>query len=364
MSTKGYYSSNLLLTPFPHQATYGYWLSPSAEFAGKTERLEVSGKATLDFVDYYGGEPNRFTNIFLPLSVRYRTETDDMGFTGGFTRDNTLMGELRTTGLVLQFTQRNLWTANPTWTRKLTETVAIQGAVQFSNATYDNGLRLGLVDYQVIGGSLGLLYHMTERNDIQVSGTYGNFQTSNAPFGLRVNFPGAMMSATHAFTETLKATTYVGRRFLHSATHIDGVERTSSGAVWVYGADLTQQFERASLQFSVTRDILPSGFGILLRTDRAGVRATYNLSETLTVSLDTFGYLTTGASPRANGGTISDTRLVTSTPGITWKFSEWWSLDASYTYQWFDMKNFPQPVMANTMMVMLTYYPPKLAFSY
>ena len=32
-----------------------------------------------------------FTNLFLPLTLRYKTETDLLGFTGGFTRDNTLM---------------------------------------------------------------------------------------------------------------------------------------------------------------------------------------------------------------------------------------------------------------------------------
>jgi beta-glucanase (GH16 family) len=56
MSTKAYYNDNLLLTPLPHDSTYGYWISPAVEFSGKTERLEVSGKAALDFVDYYGGE--------------------------------------------------------------------------------------------------------------------------------------------------------------------------------------------------------------------------------------------------------------------------------------------------------------------
>ena len=59
MSTKGVYNDNLLLTPLPTDSTYGYWISPAVEFAGKTERLEVSSKAALDFVDYYGGEPNR-----------------------------------------------------------------------------------------------------------------------------------------------------------------------------------------------------------------------------------------------------------------------------------------------------------------
>ena len=103
MSTKAYFNDNLLLTPLPHDPTYGYWVSPGVEFAGKTERLEVSSRAALDFVDYYGGEPSRFTNVFLPLRMKYRTERDEWGFTGGFTRDNTLMGELLATGLVLQF---------------------------------------------------------------------------------------------------------------------------------------------------------------------------------------------------------------------------------------------------------------------
>ena len=69
-------------------------MSPAAEFAGKTERLEVSGRVAADFVSYYGGQESRFTNLFLPLTLRYKTETDLLGFTGGFTRDNTLMGEL------------------------------------------------------------------------------------------------------------------------------------------------------------------------------------------------------------------------------------------------------------------------------
>ena len=143
LSMKGYYNDNLLLTPLPHDATYGYWISPAAEFAGRTERLDVSGKAALDFVDYYGGQQTRFTNVFLPLKLNYRTEKDQFGFTGGFTRDNTLMGELLATGLVLQFTQRNLWDVNPSWTRNITEKLAFQGTFQFTDASYQDGLQLG-----------------------------------------------------------------------------------------------------------------------------------------------------------------------------------------------------------------------------
>ena len=363
MSTKAYYNDNLLLTPLPHDPTYGYWISPGVEFAGKTERLEVSGKTALDFVDYYGGEPNRFTNVFLPLTMKYRTERDELGFTGGFTRDNTLMGELLTTGVVLRFTQRNLWNLNPTWTRMITEKFGFQGTFQFSDASYQDGLRLGLVDYQVYGGSAGFVYHVTERDDVQIAGTYTNFHTTNAPFGLRASYPGAMLSVTHNFTESLKTTAYGGPRFVSSTTEVGGFSQKTNDTIWVYGASLTQQFERASLQLTLSREIFPSGFGLLLQTDRIGALTSYNLTDTLTASLDASGYIVSGATSQARGGTLSEQRLFYLTPKLAWHLSEWWRAEASYSYRWRDVDTFSEPIISNMLMIMLTYYPPKLAIS-
>lgn len=363
MSTKGIYNDNLLMTPLPHDPTYGYWISPAVEFAGKTERLEVSSKAALDFVDYYGGEPNRFTNVLLPLTLKYRTERDEWGFSGGFTRDNTLMGELLTTGVVLRFTQRNLWNLNPSWTRMITEKFGFQGTFQFSDASYQDGLRLGLVDYQVYGGSAGFLFHMTERDDVQLAATYTNFHTSNAPFGLRAYYPGAMLSITHSFTEGLKATAYGGPRFVNSTNQLGGFSQKTDDTIWIYGGSLTQQFERASMQLSLSRDIFPSGFGLLIQTDRIGAVTSYNLTDTVTASLDASGYIVSGLTNQAGGGKLPEQRLFYVTPKLAWHFSEWWRAEASYAYRWRDVDTFVEPVTSNMLMLMLTYYPPKLAIS-
>ena len=363
MSTKAYFNDNLLLTPLPHDPTYGYWISPGAEFAGKTERLEVSGKAALDFVDYYGGEATRFTNVFLPITARYRTERDEFGFTGGFTRDNTLMGELLTTGVVLRFTQRNLWNLNPTWTRMINEKFGLQGSFQFTDASYQDGLRLGLVNYQVYGGSAGLLYHVTERDDVQLAATYTNFHTTNAPFGLRASYPGAMLTFTHSFTEGLKATAYGGPRLVSSTTESGGFSQKTNDTIWIYGATLTQQFEKASLQLSVSRDIFPSGFGLLLQTDRLGALTSFDITDTITASLDTSGYIVSGVTNQARGGILSEQRFLYVTPKLSWHFSEWWRIEASYAYRWRDAATLDEPVTSNMLMFMLTYYPPKLTIS-
>ena len=363
IGVKGVYDSNLLLTTLPHDATYSYWVSPAAEFAGKTERLEASSRVAADFVSYYGGQESRFTNLFLPLTLRYKTETDLLGFTGGYTRDNTLMSELLTTGVVLRFTQRNQWNANPTWTRSLTEKLSVQSSLQFSDTTYENGLSLGLVDYQLFGGSGGLLYQLTEQDQIQLSGSYANFHTTNAPSPFRASFPGVSLSLTHAFTETLTGTAYGGPSFVSSTTQTVGDNIKAQSTVWLFGASLAKQFESTSVQVNVDRKIVPSGFGLLIQTDRAGVTVSHDLSETLTASLDGSAYKILGITERATGGTFPESRFFSATPMIAWKFSEWWKMELSYTYRRREADNFPDVAMSNATMFMLTYYPPKLSFS-
>ena len=363
IGVKGVYNDNLVLTPRPHNATYGFWVSPAADFSGKTERLEVSGRVAADYVSYYGGEQNNFTNIHLPVSVRYKTEKDLLGFTGGFIRDNTLISELLTTGLVLRFTQRNQWTANPSWTRSLTEKLSIQSSFQLSDTTYEDGVRLGLVDYQLLGGSGGLLYQMTEQDQIQLSGSYVNFHTTNAPLSFRASYPGVSLSLTHAFTETLTGTVYGGPRFVSSTTQTVSDNLKAQSTVWLFGASLTKRFdESTSIHVNVDRDIVPSGFGLLIQQHRAGLTVSHDLTETLAASLSGSGYLVSGITERATGGTFPENRYFSLTPQIAWKFSEWWKLELSYTYGRREAEG-SNPAMSNATMFMLTYYPPKLAFS-
>lgn len=364
IGVKGVYNDNLLLTPLPHNETSGYWVSPAAEFAGKTERLEVSSRIAADFVSYYGGEETQFTNVFLPLTLRYKTEKDLLGFSGGFIRDNTLMSELLTTGVVLRFTQRNQWTANPSWTRSITEKLSIQSSFQFNDTTYENGLSLGLVDYQLFGGSGGLLYQLTEQDQIQLAGSYINFHTTNAPEPFRAGFPGVNLSLTHAFTETLTGTAYGGPRFVSSTTQTVSDSVKAQSTVWLFGASLTKKFdEGTSIQVNMDRDIVPSGFGLLIQRDRAGLTVSHDLTETLAASFNGSGYLVSGVTEVAQGGTIPDSRYFYLTPKVAWKFSEWWKMDLSYTYGWRDIDGPLDSAMSNATMLTITYYPPKLAFS-
>jgi hypothetical protein len=147
-----------------------------------------------------------------------------------------------------------------------------------------------------------------------------------------------------------------------STTETGSDNLTAQSTVWLFGANLTKMFERASLQVKIDRDIVPSGFGLLIQRDRAGLTVSRDFSETLTASFDGSGYLVSGITQRAAGGTFPESRYFYLTPKIAWKFLEWWKLELSYTYGHREVDG-SNSAMSNATMFMLTYYPPKLALS-
>lgn len=371
LMTKGLYNSNLVLNPELKKSTYGFSVAPGAEFAGKTERLEVSGRVAAEFIGYFGAVDKQITNVFLPLKVGYKMEKDLLGFTGGLMRDNTLLNELDTTGVVLLFAQRNQWTANPTWTRSLTEKLSVQAGAQFSYTTYDASdpqfigtQALGrLVDHRVVGGSGGFLYKLTERDDLQLTGSYGEFHTFGSLVPVRASFPGVSMSVTHAFDESLSGTVYGGPKFLSSTTEVPGAgDVTRSETVWVAGARVSKQFERAEIHAAIARDLTPSGFGLLITTNRIDINGSYNVSETVTGTLEVIAARTSGTTDSATRQAFPDRHFIVFRPGISWKFHEWWAAELSYKYRWRDIEH-QQGADSHGATLMFTYYPPKLSFS-
>lgn len=359
LGVKGEYNSNLILAVAPSHSTYGHWVSPALKFAGSTERLEVDGKTAADFVNYYGGVDRSLTNLYFPVTARYRLDKDTLAFDGGFTRDNTLRGELLQTGVVLNFTQRNLWTLAPSWTHQLTERLSVRGTYSYSNAAYENGARLGLLDYEVHGSSVAMVYQLSEKNRLQVSGNYTNFSVPRAN-ALRSNIGGAQVSLTHAFTESITTTIATGPQIVSSAVQVGPGHPRDTQMVWVANGSIRKQWIDGYVELVGGREIQPSGFGLLIRTERVGLNMAKDVTETLTLSLSGQVFFASSVSSSVAPVPLPQSRYVNVTPRLTWKFGEWWSVDVAYTYGRRDLDNLDQTGIAHATTVMLTYYPPKL----
>ena len=360
LAVKGEYNSNLTLSQIPGEV-WGHWVSPSVRFAGSTERLEVSGKAAGDFVTYYGDQNRSLTNGFFPVVARYSTERDIFTLDGSFVRDNTLGTELQQTGAVLGFTQRNLLSMSPSWTRSVTENLSFQLGYQFTNATYENGRSLGLFDYEVNGGTLGVSYKLTEGNDVQLTGSYTKLDVTDA--GLKSGNAGGSLSVTHVFSEATTVTAFGGPRFLDQTQTVGDRSLSSNQLVWTFGGSIRTKWEDARASIDGGQDVNVSGLGVLLKTNRLGATVSKDLTETLTVSLAGQAFQVQALPVQGGGAQAAETRLMNVTPAVTWKLNQWWALEASYTYVDRKTDATNESFHGNSTFLKLTYNMPKLSIS-
>ncbi|OAI49824.1 hypothetical protein AYO43_00155 [Nitrospira sp. SCGC AG-212-E16] len=360
LSVKGLYNSNLLLSNGNNEV-WGQWVSPGVKFKGSTESLEVAGNVKSDFVQYYGSTDRSLTNLYFPLQASYRSDRNTFGFDGGFTRDNTLQGELLQTGLVLAFTQRNQLTAAPSWKFGITERLSWQSSYQYTNTQYEDGIRVGLVNYQVQAVNTGMTYNLGERDQLQLTGEYTSFRI---PSRMQDSmYYGAQAGWTHDFGQEMTASISGGPRFVTSTQDVSGGSLSAHETVWVYRGTLRKSFERAAIQIDGSREINPSGIGRLVETNRAGVSLSHNLTETVTASLNGSLYFVSAVVTEGPSGSFPQSRFSSISPSVSWKFSQWWTLDVAYTYGERAVEDLNQWNFSNSTFVMLTYGGPKWSVS-
>lgn len=358
MSAKSEYSSNLLLAFGSQKSTYGYWLSPATRFSGATESLQVSGRLATDFVQYFGGKNTTLVNVYSPLSVQYRDDRSTWGFNGGFTRDNTLRGELLQTGLVLAFAQRNLWSAAPTWTYNVTERVSAATSYQYQNATYDGGARTGLVGYDVHTGSETLSYKIRETDSVHITGFFTRFLAPDANDLRSYNY-GVRVGGTHAFSEHITLSASGGPQFVSNSISTRFQSFQDQRTVWLFDGKLESRHERAQVTLDIGRGIRPSGFGVVLQTDHVGATAKYELTDQIALSLSGYGALVTSVQSATLLRSFPQSRFFRVSPQVNWRVGENWTVKAGYTYSRRERHGLDQIGEAHAAMFMLTYSPPK-----
>jgi hypothetical protein len=357
ISVKGEFNDNILLTTAPHDPVYGLWTSPGAKFKGSTERLEIEGSVLADFVRYYQEEGLDITNLYFPVAARYTTEKDRLGLEGGYTRDNTLIGELQQTGVINTRRQRNQGRVKPTWSHLLAERWTFDGSYEYVDVTYDDP-GLSLFDYRMHTGTAGLSYRASEKDQVSGTGYYVDYFSPVSKIGSI--FYGAQLGWSHEFSETMSAWVTGGVRLISSTFTDQGQTRTEDDFIWVASGRVEKRFETGSLHAEIGRDIYPSGLGFLIRSDHVQVQARKDLTPTLTASVTLDGFV---IDPVISTTTIPNNRFMRIEPRLHWRTTQWLSLDVAYTYSRFEVPSVDTIATGNAVYLTLSYYPPKLAWS-
>src|SRR5258706_1349034 len=161
---RGEYDDNVNFASHPHPSVWAIKFSPDVKFSGATEALDVSGRIRVNVNRYFGENGLDTTDYITSLHSSYKTERHLLGLNIEAVRDSTLMSELSETGVVNERRQRTRVTANPTWSRSLTEATSLKATYRYDDVRYADTAGTSLIDYHEQSATVGLQSNLSERD--------------------------------------------------------------------------------------------------------------------------------------------------------------------------------------------------------
>jgi hypothetical protein len=285
--------------------------------ASEVSTLALTPRAT---VSRYSGEDALDSNDWgVNALYRHRGERLTLEVTGGLADDSTLVTELGETGFVEGNTRRRSTQASVSLTQFLSARHMLQYQIGADEVEYDRSAGTGLLGYRYPSASLRYVMSATPRLET----TFAiNAARLDAPESrLQSDTRGAQLGFRYHISERFDLEARTG----HSTT----TARGRSDAKQSFFSSLSWHDERSRFELSLSRDIEPSGRGVLVNADDLRLAFSRNLSERL--ELD--------ASVRASRREDlqfdlrrNEYRYGAASLGLSWKLDDSWTLGFAGVY--------------------------------
>ncbi|MHB1792499.1 MAG: hypothetical protein ACYCSD_08945 [Acidiferrobacteraceae bacterium] len=372
LSFRQTYYSNVLFTPFPHRGAWGERVSPWVRFSGKTEVFSVTGTARLNFRRYWGMPGLNTTDKILKLGSHYTPdERDRFGLGVNSIQDSTLLNEFSANTIVEPRRPRNLLTYNPSWTRYLSETTSLRMDYNRTRVNYQHAAGTYLIDYADQTGTMTLQHTVSEHNTLIAQVFFDKFNT--VPDNYRARTYGFTGGIDYRISESVRANANLGvsdvRSTLSSQALVclaplffgacpPGAEipvNTASqfnAKLITAQARVTKRWETSDVSLNLSRRVMPSGIGSLIRENSLGLSMSDRFSEKVTGSMTAS---VTESQYLSSVIPFSTSRYYTIAPGLAWRLTRRWTLASGVAFANDSYTGSSQSVSATAVYLTLRY---------
>jgi hypothetical protein len=299
--------------------------SESAVFAGtlaiarltEVSSLAIAPRAT---VSRYSGEDALDSNDWgVNTSYRHNGEKLLFDFSGSIADDSTLVTELGETGFVEGNTRRRSTQASMAVTQYLGPRHLLQYQVGASDIDYDQTVGTGLVGYRYPSASLLYAYTASPRLDVTVSVDAARLDAPDA--GIQSDTRGAQLGLRFRASERFDLELRSGRSNTSARGRDDSKQSFRGSLAW--------HDELSKLELSLSREVEPSGRGILVNADDLRLAYSRELGERLT--LDTSARVSRREDLQF-ALRSSEYRYAAATLALSWKLDDAWTLGLAGLY--------------------------------
>jgi hypothetical protein len=331
LSEKGFYDSNVLLTPSDKVSTLGLVTTPTLEVQRTSPTSTVTLTGAFPYSAYFNHSDLNAADQLINLNAnKALTERSTIAFTGDFQHDTTLQSEQDVTDRFLakevRFTR---WDATPSYTYLLGPLDQVTLAGTYSDVNYSSQEK---IDYRYFGPQISYQHQLSELAAITGSLNYNRFEPDD-PGHTRTNVYGGLIGYSYKPSERLNVSGAVGMSYNTTSSDLQD-DDSSLGYRLKFDLNYLTT-DNTQLTFSLSHDSEPSGDGRQLTRNRARLGFRYHLSELTTLGLDSAytdneDYFGTGSSADQDTGT---SRYVSVGPSISYQLTEDLSLVAQYQYR-------------------------------
>ena len=361
------YDSNINFNFVGRQHDFIFDTAPSVDFNYASEATKLTGHLGLDGQVYTNhSDLDTINQYYRLLGSQQVAPRLGLTFRGSYTLDNTLLEELSSSGFVMNRSRRQAFDAAPGLNFNLTERATLQLGYDFTKVNYQAPQ---YIDYSQQVVNLGLNY-LLKNAKTTVSGTI---------LGRYVNYPsisnsyrnlGTYVGLNHQFTEDWSASAFAGLNYnwLTSQTavlsfgnfaafvQLRQVKLDTFTVTPYFNIAATRKWPKTNFTFGYSLDQSPSASGTINQFHNGYANLNYIFTERLTGSLGGNLYYSISTSPGSNYNDL----ILTIIPGLSYKLTEKFSLNSSYTYGWRDNLSTtsiigPQTISRNIVWLYLRY---------
>jgi len=307
------HDSNRLLTPNNEEADNAAWLTIDTVLKRATETGEIDAHPEIQIQRFFGNSGLDSNNGSLQLSAMNKGEIFSYSASAAYSDNSTLISELANSGIIDASARQHAANGSVAVTDQFTELQRVGVQATYANVKYPNGEPVGLIGYRDPGISATYAYALSPRSTLSAIAS-GSWLT--AP---DIGFDSRDVAARLAWARILTPTTNVSASAGITRTQIGSAQL--SGSVWtVQGA---HNSELAQWSFSFTRDVVPSGLGLLIRRDELDLSVVRSIAPRLDATLS---ILAAHNSDLVASLTGDNRRYLTGSAGFNWHTSSQWVL--------------------------------------
>ena len=318
-------------------------VSPALDVNYSSEISKLTGRLALEGLAYIKN-PNLDTiNQYYSFSGQHKVAPRlSLSFTGGYTLDSNLNEELLASGFVMNRSRRQAFQAAPGLEFNLTERALLRLGYAFNKVNYQDP---SYVDYSQQSVNLGLNY-LLKNTKTTITGTILGRYIDYPSIGNIYRNLGTYIGLDHKFSEdwSLALSGGLNYNWFTSQTavldfgnfvtfiRLRQVKLETFTVSPYFNISASRRWTKTNLTFGYSVDQSPSGSGTINQFHSGYAGITRDFTERLTGGLRGSLYYSLSDSP----GSDYNNLVLYLTPNLSYKLSEKFTLNSSYTYGWRD----------------------------